>query len=332
MLRTIKKLFGAFSLLLLTLSIGYGQADLSRLEQGIRLAQERLKVLQTENQNLQLQSDSLAIFINTLKTAPTMGFLERRKLERLLRDSQDLASAREHNLHEQKQQKNHLEQIVATLLKRYDAVIDSLVQVAERSGDVSRVETASRIQTLRARRSSVNAQSANPGQSLQRPELALQPNDLPEDIEVKAEFLRDRADRLRQQERTLERRIKDVRAEKTLRKKMNDLVTDVRLFDQQDEAIRAGTMTTPTSERPAYGDKAGSTFSDPAPGHAMTTPADYLLRVDIRALSEQDTDAYIRELEAERKRLSSRADSLIDNARQFDLEAQKQRQSFEEKR
>ncbi len=314
------------------ISLGYGQADLPRLEGDISLVQRQLSLLQTENQKLQLQSDSLAMLINTLKTAPTMGFLERRKLERLLRESQDLASAREYNLHEQRQQNNHLGQIVATLLNRYDAVIDSLVKVAEESGDLSRVETASRIQTLRARRSSLNAQSANSGQSLQRPELALQPHDLPEEIEAKADFLRDRADRLRQQERTLEQRIQDVRAETTLRKKMNDLITDMRLFDQQDEAIRSGTLTSSPSERPAYGDKAGADFSEALTGQTMMTSADHLLRVDIRALSEQDTDAYIRQLEAERKRLSSRADSLINNARQFDLEAQKQRQSFEEKR
>ena len=310
------------------LTTGYGQADLARVEEEIGVLQRHLASLQSGSRTLQLRSDSLAAVINTIKSAPSPGFWERRKLERLLREFQDLATARERNLREQTQSANTLNHRAQWLENRYTQVIDSLLQSSDGAAPLARAELAGRIQGLRERRSGLISGHSRSTPFLPRPEIEILAGDLPEEIEAKADFLRSRAERIQQQAGRLQQRIRDVRAETALRKKMNDLIADVRLFDQHDETIRSTATPSVTMDRVPDGFKAGTDWTEVFSSQGLTAPADDLLRVDIRSLSEQDADAYIRALESERRILSSRADSLASSARRFDLEAQELRRTL----
>jgi hypothetical protein len=304
------------------------------LEENLYTAQDRLLLLQRESLALAAAGDSLAQQIRLLKGEEPLNFFERRRLDKALRDAQDLAVSREVNLRALTEQRGEEVRFARALDERYAAVIDSLLKAADRIAPAQRHELSAQAERLRSRRAAL--QSLLMGDlpaSSPAPAIALKSGDLPDEIRAKADLLRDREDQLRRQVLQLERRTGQVKQETSLRKKMADLVADVSLFEQRDETAQLASRSVAAEATNDFGGKAGVEISrESLVSMDLASPADQLLRVDLRSLSAEDADQLLRDLEGQRRRLILRADSLAIQARQFDAEADKLRDTLKQNR
>ncbi|HOT95746.1 MAG TPA: hypothetical protein PLG50_03315 [bacterium] len=319
-----------FPLLLVVLiygsAAGLGQ---SKLAQGYDELQQRLRVLQQQNAALTAASDSLAVEIQRQKEGEPLNLFARRRLERALRSAQELARRREENLRLQSGLQMELAHRAAALDSCYAAAIDSLLKTAGPLQGSQR----QKVEDLRSRRTALQGvlSSGTGGLDLVG-SVRINPNDLPEEITVKADLLRAREGQLRAQAQSLARRAGQIKQEGALRKKMADLVSDVSLFEQRDEMTQR-TNRSPESEISTATNK-GNVSIRGEPGTVMepASPAEQLLRLDLRSLSTEDADVLLHELESQRRMLLMRADSLAVRALHFDAEAERLRTQLKQTR
>lgn len=294
----------------------------SAQEQALDELQRRLLVLQQENTALAVASDSLALEIQQQKGGEPLNFFARRRLESALRRAQDLASRREENLRRQTRLQTEIVGRAAVLDSSYALQIDSLLARSGRLQGGQRQLMAVQVQDLRSRRAALQEiLAAGPVGQTAAGAIRISPGDLPEEITAKADLLRSREEQLRAQAQSLERRAGQVKQESALRKKMADLVSDVSLFEQRDETVQHAGRS-PESGVGVTTEKGGVGVLD-QPQNLMeaASPAEQLLRLDLRNLSAEDTDQLLHELEGQRRMLLLRADSLASRALQFDAEA-----------
>ncbi|HNW60670.1 MAG TPA: hypothetical protein PKI62_13405 [bacterium] len=296
------------------------------LERSYAELQRQLLALRQENGALMVASDSLALEIQQLKSSEPLSFFARRRLESALRRAQELASRREENLSAQLGLQGEAARLAVRLDDWYAARIDSLLEAAGRMSGSQRQETAAQVEPLRRRKAALQEALNSVAGALPPPgALNIRNTDTPGEIAAKADLLRTREGQVRAQAQLLERRAGQVRQESALRKKMADLVSDLSVFEQRDETAQRvsrseGSGVTTSTE------KSGSSFG-PESGVLVerASPADQLLRLDLRTLSAEDTDLLLRELEGQRRVLLQRADSLATRARSFDAEVERLR-------
>jgi hypothetical protein len=302
-------------------------AQLQTREQNLQAQQARIMQWQQHLDQLKIQSDSLAQLITPLKAQSDLSFFERRRLDALLRDSQQLA-----------QQQEQTSALLSTALSQqtmagrqldslYVAALDSLSRLLKDSAHMeekTRTGLLQQIALLQQKRMQVNPETA--AASLTKGP-ALDSDDLPQDMENKADFLRDRADQLRRQSIAMASRMKQVQKEITLRRRMDDFVQDMRVFDNQDETSRRiGTEASgkePTRDMQVGSSSKGETFSSSAP-----YSAEALLHLDFRTLPVYDLDEVLDLMKGENKKLIRQADSLAEKAAAYDHEAQTLRNSL----
>ncbi|MBN1999862.1 hypothetical protein JW935_20060 [candidate division KSB1 bacterium] len=315
------------------------QTGLQRCERNLEHIQTRIdSVNAVLSENIKT-SDSLAQQTAQLRATSSLSFFERRRLEGLLKRSQALSKQQEqavvflNGLSEDKQQKQiQLEHL-------YDSAIDSLMSEIRRGrGKNPRIKVlADQVRQLQLGRQNIRAgtpavQPADRGPLLEQ-------NDMPEDIQAKADFYRDRIDRYRAKAEELEQRIARVRDESKLRRRMSEMVSDVRLFDQRDEAFTPKTGQAPAPDDKngiadgVFGDQENWRNSEFMGGVSNTTDlnqADQYLKFDFYSLPSYDVDVYLTNLEREKARLLTAADSMSAVIADYEEQARILRQSLTE--
>lgn len=301
---------------------------LQRREQNLQSQQAQILQRQQQLDRLKIQSDSLAHLITPLKTKSDLSFFERRRLDALLRDSQQLAQQQEQasaQLTEALRRHNSAGRQLDSL---YVTVLDSLsrlVQSAPRMDEKTKSALLQQISQVRQKRLDLSPQESA-ARLAGGP--ALDSDDLPQDMENKADFLRDRADQLRRQSTAMVSRMQQVQKEITLRRRMDDFVQDMRVFDNQDETSRR-LSTDATTQDQTREVKAGMTFTGtPGSAGAPAYSAEALLNLDFRNLPAYNLDDILDLMKAENRKLNHQADSLADKAAAYDQEAQTLRNSL----
>ncbi|MBN2356468.1 hypothetical protein JXO59_10165 [candidate division KSB1 bacterium] len=312
-------------LVMLPLTAGLAQDGLAAGEAQLSRFVASLDSLRAHMTALTRQSDSLASQITDLKQRHDLNYFERKRLERLLGSAQINAEGREKNLIQQNIVAAAVAAQTRLLHQQYALAIDSLLGVADRlpQADVrNRQRLGGQIESYRLRQTQLQSSLERHFEGGGEAAVALDAGDLPDEIQAKAGYLRDREDKLRNRAGLLEARLKQVHQEITLRKKMTELLDDVRLFDQQDEAVAITSRTIDGA-----GGKEG-TYTDlnaPRAGAMdveIASPMERLLQTDVRSLSDEGVDAYILNLQTQRHTLLFQADSLARLADSYDQQVE----------
>jgi len=300
---------------------------MDRLEQSWQAGEQRKETLSQDLLRLKAQSDSLAGLINPLKAKSDLTFFERRKLDALLANAQQLAGERERLTAAWKEIKQRQTNLTMRLDSLYTAILDS-VSLALQSKGAIQVNDKNRMlaqlaQWQEKRRRLQNNLLMESSAAMQN--LSIDSDDLPEDIQRKADFLRDRSDKLQLQIRQITSRTDQVQKEITLRRRMADLVSDVRLFDSQDETARNPSTASSTLDGTRGKDLQTAESDKGNVGFAPQHPTDALLYFDFRTLPVYSLDEFLSLLEAEKHKLKGQADSLAGLAASFEEQAKRLR-------
>lgn len=327
-----KYLFGIFFILLLLFAKISAQNDIAVLESQLEQKMTLLQKFQQEQQSIVNLSDSLASQIMEMKKQGALNYFERNKLEKFLQQAQSAAERREQNIIEQKAIQEGMVILTTKLDLRYVTAIDSLMQMIEQSlqkDTKSRYETSSIINHYRSRRTQLQDMAGLANDNQTSIDLRPHVNDMPDEIEVRASFLRDRVDKWRRRADQANLRITQMRQEITLRKKMTELLDDVRLFDHQDEAV---SVTKKTIKDAISIGETTKDFGGPARDATLVidiaSPMESLLKIDVRSVPIEEAGMYLQQLEKERLKLLFQADSLEHLANEYDQQAQKLRQNI----
>jgi len=304
---------------------------IDRMEQALAQQQQRNQEIESAWQRLQAQSDSLSRLITPLKAQSSLTFFERRRLTAWLADAQQIAARLEQTAASRKQTRRLQDVLSRRLDSLYTAALDSISLELKKSaagppGEQKRLlEQMALWQAKRLSLQSLATLEINPDPS----PLLVESDDLPEDIERKADYLRDRSDQLRSQAGRVGDRVRQVQKEIALRGRMADLVSDMRVFDSRDETARAGSPVDAVQPgrdlETLGGNKAGHY---PSTAYSLQPPAELLLNYDFRNLPAYSLDVYQELLEGEEQRLKRQADSLAVLAQEFDQQAQQLRSTL----
>jgi len=304
---------------------------IDRLEQTLAQQQRRSQEIESAWQRLQAQSDSLSRLIAPLKAQSPLTFFERRRLTALLADAQQISDRLEQTAAGRKEARRLQDVLSRRLDSLYTASLDSISLELKKPNGISPREKKRLLEQMalwQAKRFSLQSLAAPETTPVPSP-LLVESDDLPEDIERKADYLRDRSDQLRSQAGRVGDRVHQVQKEIALRRRMADMVSDMRVFDSRDETARAGStvdVVAPGRElETAMGNKAGYY---PSTAFSLQPPAELLLNYDFRNLPAYSLDGYQELLEVEEQRLKRQADSLAVLARAFDQQAQQLRSTL----
>ncbi len=324
-------------LLFLTVPALQARTDLQRRERLLLHLQARIDSVNVVLNQYAKRSDSLADQTAGLRVQKRLSFFERRKLDNLLKRSQSISQQQEravaflNGLSEEKRQET------VKLQRLYESAIDSLLtRIEQQEGRTRQVEAwTAQVQRWRIRQKSLGDHRITLSPADYGPEL--EPDDMPADLKAKADFYRDRIDRYRDKAGELETRIAQVRQETTLRRRMSEMVSDVRLFDQRDEAFSPETGQAPADAEQILtdagrGEENWKNF-DYMGGVSNTSAliqADKYLKFDFYALPAYDVEGYLADLEKEKKRLLAAADSMAAVIKEYEEQAQILRQSLTE--
>ncbi|MGQ0507318.1 MAG: TetR family transcriptional regulator [Myxococcaceae bacterium] len=192
--------------------------------------------IRAQQQSQRMELNGLAARIGAMKAERKV--LRAGELETALRRSQELSGvlttlAQSLAMAEGEAQKqnvallNALSQALLETRQRYDAL-----PASDRAGRRATLES---MRKMRAERDRVSAQLP----AALVPALDQRaPSDDPEDLLEQADLLRDNQDKVKRELAALERRIRDVREEHELDRRMNDFAADESMFDESDRRLR----------------------------------------------------------------------------------------------
>jgi hypothetical protein len=273
-------------------------------------------------QALSLQADSLARDIQQRKRQRP-SFLQERNLDAALRFSQTLADSLQ-LLQAREQRLDYLlRQKAEALLKILNNDIARLDERAENLKKGKKTEDREQIrhELIECRQWQRRCQEwlEQPPPAIIIYQVEAQPEDTPETLRRKADFLRDQADRLRRDVKRLDAKISDIRDETQVRRRVADLATDLSLFDPNREGVSS----------PARSEQAAVTFGpserDLESGVAQTGVAEVTTinssvpvyrdwPAQLGELSFDDLEKWRGRLEQQKKQRRAQADSLAKRA------------------
>ncbi|MFQ5866054.1 MAG: hypothetical protein ACE5IW_12575, partial [bacterium] len=162
------------------------------------------------------------------------------RLERLLKDSQDLSNQIEAIDSELRSLDKLYGKTGNRLISIYDSEIKKSLNKLEKKKNSPDLRQAlfQTIENLRLKKEQVKQKiRPSPFAQIRIAELQIDPDDTPKRIEQKADLLKDQEDKLRRLVAQISRQTNELQKELAIRNRMNDLVTDLALFDQQEEAL-----------------------------------------------------------------------------------------------
>lgn len=196
--------------------------------------------LTEEREMLSKKVEHKAIEIQELKSKKELNYFQHQRLEALLKDSQTLAGQIEATDAELKESDKLLKKTGTELLSYYDSEIKSGLKKLENHKISKEMKETLllKVQTLRTRCEAIKQKIGYEEQpQIKISKIEIQSDDTPRQIEQKADLLKDQEDKYRNLSEQLAKQGSELQKEIEIRNRMNDLVTDLALFDQQDEAL-----------------------------------------------------------------------------------------------
>ncbi|MDZ7292630.1 MAG: hypothetical protein ONB44_21535 [candidate division KSB1 bacterium] len=274
--------------------------------------------LHQQQQTLSLQADSLAKDIQRRKQrAPSL--LQDRGLTAALRFSQTLADSMQ-NLQEQQQRLDRLlRQKAEHLLKILNDDIARLVRLGEnlkrQKNSVQREQVARELLQCREWQRRCQEWLEQPPPAIIIYQVEVHPEDSPETLRRKADFVRDQADRLYGEVKRLEAKIAEIRAETQIRERVADLATDLALLDPNREGVSTASHATGNQEtKTSFENNPQRGAFDNLTTTALQFSAQQLWPTQLGELTFDDLERWQGRLEQQKKRRRAQADSLVQRA------------------
>lgn len=260
--------------------------------------------------------------IQTLKRDDDLNYFQRQRLEALLKDAQSISNDIEQLDRQIRTLREKRNQAGTKLLALYDAEISKRLQALEQEELPPEDKQAhlQQIEALRVKQAEIRqVVDADGLEKLQPNKLQIEADDSPRQIELKADLLRDQEEKLRKYAQQIEEQTRDLKKELNLRTRINDLVTDIALFDQQEEAVtdassqRVEGLLGPIGETNDL-PQGRSDLQESLPlGHR-----DF----DFTSLSTDQLETLLENMAGQKKRAQATADSLGQQADRFYRAAQ----------
>lgn len=306
----------------------FGQVALAQTESPKELIaqldsyESRYRSASATTEILSLQADSLAKVIQKRKNNNSRNILSDRALAEELRLSHELSGKLQNAQHfEEVQLDSLIRKAERTLKILNDEVTRLTIQfsAAKANGNSAQQKIFAGelrdVEALRQRCQTLLKNAPAPAPIMQ---VMIQPDDSPEVIAQKADFVLDQSDRLRRNALQTEEKAKQVQQELAMRERLADFVQDLRVFDPRSETAQSAPKTGDQSASPAgFPDGESGSFADRAssqPISSLLLANDTVWPQDISQLSNADLKKWITHLENQRKYWLAQADSLVKRA------------------
>jgi len=275
-----------------------------------------LKGFQRQQQVLYVQADSLAKDIQRRKQQ-TPSLLQERGLDAALRFSQTLADSLQTLQGREQRLDFALRQKAEALLKILNDDIARLVKQGEalkRDKNFSpREQIARELQQCREWQRRCQAWLEQPPPPIIIYQVEAQPQDTPETLRRKADFLRDQSDRLRREVNRLETKITGIRDETQMRQRVADFAEDLSLLDPNREGVAS--PSSGDANAPALSpERSSKDFAELSNPSAAQLPVYQNWPAQLGELSFDELERWRRQLERQKKQRQTQADSLMKRA------------------
>jgi hypothetical protein len=332
-MRMMKRLLLIFALT--SLSLAAQTPERTVLQAQLDSLSTNLSDLQRRQQVLSKQADSLAKDIQRRKRqAPSI--LQDRGLDASLRFSQMLADS----LQQLQQQRQHgdraLRQKAEQLLKILNDEVDRLAKTREQFKGKKNLaqdqRVAAELQECLEWQRRCREWLDQPAPPIIIYEVEAKPEDTPETLRRKADFLRDQADRLQREVKRVDAKLVEIDERTKVHERVGDLLTDLSLSDPSRDAA-PGTAN-PGSEPVTAGGEAGLHTDRQnalgAPNTQLTTLQPWPSRLD--DLSFEELTRWRKIMEQQKKQRRAQSDSLLQRAKAIERLIEKPAQPAGEKR
>jgi hypothetical protein len=316
----------------------YTSWDFAQESDSVMLKEKQLSILVQQQDSLTIninsnmaKSDSLAQQISILRAKQNLNFVERNRLDRLLKQSLDLSKDQENAVAKYRTQLKESNNLKAILTGLYSDQEKKLIELLKERPHNSLYSDS--LSIVRLKNKSLGQNNHPLSSSFTDINLQIDESDIPGDIEAKATLFRDREDTFRQKAQELEKRYKKVKEETTLRNRLVEMVDDVRLFDSRDEAVSQNASNiSAESQNKASDDNRGAWFNAEDMGGISNSVnvfnANELLGLDFQNMPTYDVQDYLIGLEKQKAVLLKEADSLSTLADSFEKEADRLRSTL----
>jgi hypothetical protein len=290
--------------------------------------------LRQRQQSLSQQADSLARDIQGRKQK-SPSLLQDRSLNAALRFSQTLADSMQQLQQEENRVDRLLRQKAEQLLKILN---DEIARLADDGEKLKREKNSKQREQVKAELLECREWQRRCQALLEQPppaiiiyEVEVKPEDTPETLRRKADFLRDQADRLRREVKRVDTKIAEIKDETQVRERMTDFTDELALLDPNREGVSASGVSSTDDSRIS---QEGAPFtSDRGAGNNLALPLSQLVWPGkVGVLSFDDLERWLGTLDQQKKRRQTQADSLVQRARAIEQLIEKQLKSAGENR
>jgi hypothetical protein len=189
------------------------------------------------------------------------------------------------------------------------------------SQDRSR-DSAKQIESLRGKRDDLQKKLRPQNVTdLKLVPLEIEADDSPKKVQQKADLMKDQQDKLVRIADQLQKRGKEAGQELAIKTRMSDLLTDLAVFDQQEETL-SNLTTSGSGVRSLSDESADASQNNPNVETGLTAPPQTNFFVgqkgfDFTELSPEQLEQTIELLRKQSRQLRAKADSLGQQAKQF---------------
>ncbi|MBN2011261.1 hypothetical protein JW960_18095 [candidate division KSB1 bacterium] len=325
--------------MLLLPEIGWAQQKTANeLETNIVQHEKVLHTLILKRDDQQQQLQKLTRQIADFNQAADLSYMQRSRLERLMKQSQQLAAMLTETEREITSIQQQLDKQRRSLITLYDTEIHDILKTLDQKSIPSKEkrDVIGQLVDVKNKREMLQSQLALPVSQERAPHKldATELNDVNQ-VKQHIDWLRDRDEQLRTEAYELEHIVDNLQEEVEIRDKMSDLEHDMQLFDHSDEVVsqvRSSSSTKSNIGSEFYNNPENdhNRGRDDISNNAYLEPANAsrssLLRLypdlfsstDYSYLNTNDIDRIIAEIKIRQQKMISTADSL--RIRSEDLE------------
>lgn len=297
------------------------QSDIDLVKQNEKQLAAQIELLLIEKEKYLQQSDSLAALIQQLKSKQDLNIFQRRRLEQLLKASQEL----DQNILAVDQKIEKADREHQTALRKLVAWYDSQIAQWIDSGKGKKIsqEQLERLATWQRERQEYASKIKQDQlqRQISRP-IQIEESDSYHTIKQKADLVKDQEDKARRQMALVEQRVRALQKELKLRSRMNELIADTYLLDQPTEKLLPQSQVRGANENAVFSDGEKSRAQSSA---TFDVVDNLLLKADVSGISTMDLESQLRNLLQMKARLAQTADSLGAVAEQFYQAAEQKR-------
>lgn len=295
---------------------------------------QQVQALEQSQTTLRQQLEATGARIESLKERERGRLIVGSELDTALRDSQTLSGQLTDLARSLENARRERDEALRALLSSLDGEIDAAWNRWRQSAGPDRTQAASRIRSLRAERNKLRRSlpSANV------PNVAPASSDDPDDLLEEADALLDAEDKARKRLAAIDARIHEEQREQDLDRRLGDLVSDQAAFDDSDrnlrgahdphEALPHNTLGPGPVMAGGPATPPGSSSAAPAPPLPTTGSTGTLIpppNIPAGGPLPEIGAMDLRQLQSEKARLQSMADSLHAKAAQVESRAREQR-------